>query len=240
MMFGPYFRLWETVINPLVVALGASSLVAGLYSATKHSKRTGRVAERWLLLWDNRAARALFKLAGVKLEQTVAVGASYRPTELAIGMAADRLFEELPAEMRQSLSDLPAVVRTLEGHAEMLRHRIAELDGIRNDIEPGRNGQLAGAPSIGEQRSGLDDDVCAARAGAEQRLVEVVAALENIRLQLLRLHAAVGTVSGVTSDLSSARDLSADVERLFEASREISDLLDRPKARSTGDTPVPA
>ncbi|MDA0330056.1 MAG: hypothetical protein O2958_13750 [Gemmatimonadetes bacterium] len=90
-----------------------------------------------------------------------------------------------------------------------------------------------------EKRGSLTGDVGVARDAAERRLAEVVAALESIRLQLLRLHAGVGSVAGVTADLSSARELSRDVEHLLEANRQVGEVLGIPRARSLGDTPVP-
>jgi serine/threonine-protein kinase len=141
--------------------------------------------------------------------------------------------------MRKSLSELPAVLRTLEVHAEKMRARIAELGDILSDVEQQRGGRLARAESIVGQRDSLAEDVRAARAAAELRLAEVVAALESIRLQLLRMHAGVGSVEGMTADLGSARDLSSAVQHLLEGKRQVGELLRTPKARSRGDTPVP-
>jgi hypothetical protein len=68
----------------------------------------------------------------------------------------------------------------------------------------------------------------------------VVAALESIRLQLLRMHAGAGSVEGMTADLGSARDLSNAVQHLLEGKRQVGEVLRTPKPRSRGDTPVPA
>ena len=54
---------------------------------------------------------------------------------------------------------------------------------------------------------------------------EAVAALETIRLQLLRMHAGAGSVESMTADLSSARELSDDIERLLEGGRAVENLL---------------
>ncbi|MGQ0816147.1 MAG: hypothetical protein ACT4O1_17090, partial [Gemmatimonadota bacterium] len=133
--------------------------------------------------------------------------------------------EELPADVRKSLGELPLVVRTLEQHAKKMRARVAELSGILNDVGQQRGARLAVEEKISEKRDSLSDDVRAARDAAEGRLAEVVAALESIRLQLLRLHAGVGDIQGVTADLSSALELSRDVQHLLEAKREVSELL---------------
>ncbi len=240
MWFGPYFPAFgfDTIL-PIIGVATLGMIGGGLYSGAKHTLSSRLPGEGWLKFWKGRIGRALFKLGGIRLERPLDAGASFRPTELAIGLAADRLFEELPAEMRKSLSELPAVLRTLEVHAEKMRARIAELGDILSDVEQQRGGRLARAESIVGQRDSLAEDVRAARAAAELRLAEVVAALESIRLQLLRMHAGVGSVEGMTADLGSARDLSSAVQHLLEGKRQVGELLRTPKARSRGDTPVP-
>jgi hypothetical protein len=53
----------------------------------------------------------------------------------------------------------------------------------------------------------------------------VVQALETIRLELLRMHAGGGSIESVTADLTSARQLSEDIERRLEGTREVGELL---------------
>lgn len=45
---------------------------------------------------------------------------------------------------------------------------------------------------------------------------QAVAALETIRLDLLRLHGGVGSVETITPDLAVAREVGEEVERLLE------------------------
>jgi len=59
------------------------------------------------------------------------------------------------------------------------------------------------------------------RGQVRARLKDAVAALENIRLNLLKLHAGSGTVQSVTTDLGLAREVAADVDRLLEARQEL-------------------
>ena len=72
----------------------------------------------------------------------------------------------------------------------------------------------------------LADDLLEARDSADARLSEVVEALETIRLELLRLHAGSGSVESMTADLSSARELSDDIQRVLEGGREVEGLLE--------------
>jgi len=185
--------------------------------------------------WKSNLGRSFFRVAGLGLERVPAVGsATYRPTELAIGMAADRLFDGLPRELRRALSDLPDVVRQLEVDAGKMRQRIEELDTmlpqVRSDRPESRALRAAvlpaGEANVVEQRRKLEDDLRAARDATQQRLADAVAALETIRLSLLRMHAGTGSVESVTGDLAAARDVAEDIGRLLEAQREVNALLE--------------
>ena len=140
--------------------------------------------------------------------------------------------------MRESFGELPVHLRALELHAENARARIAELDEIALHIERGgaRDSQRG---SAGE-RQGAAEDIRAARAAAEQRLSDAVGALETIRLQLLRMHAGLGSAGSMTEDLTAALRLSRDLEYLLEGRREVDQVLKLDKRHSTGNTPVPA
>jgi serine/threonine-protein kinase len=244
MIVGPYFPAFETVVVPMMNVAGVTYMGAGLYLGSKHIVGSQVPGELSLKFWKSGIGRWLFKLAGLGLDRQPAVGASYRPTELAIGLAADRLFEDLPAGVRESFSELPVHLRALELHAENARARIAELDAIVHDVEQGgtldRQRAVALAAGIGEKRDDLAEDVRVARAAAEQRLAEVVGALETIRLQLLRMHAGIGSTEGITADLTAALQLSKDLEYLVEGHREIDQLLKLERRTPVGDTPVPA
>jgi predicted Ser/Thr protein kinase len=244
MWFGRYVPGLASVVLPLTLLASIGFTGAGVYLGAKNVLRGQPPSQRWLKFWDSRVGRALFKLAASRLERLPSGDASYRPTELAIGMAADRLFDELPAELQVSFSELPAVVRALERHAEQVRARIAELNEILHDVEHGgrlnRGGALAVSGGITEKHDSLIDEVRDARDDAEQRLAEVVGALETIRLQLLRMHAGIGSVESMTADLGSARELSGEIEHLVEAARQVDELLGLGKNSVVGDTPVPA
>jgi ribosomal protein L13E len=59
----------------------------------------------------------------------------------------------------------------------------------------------------------------------QQRLQDAVAALETIRLNLLRLHAGTGTVHGLTTDLGLARELARDIGVQVDAYRVVEQEL---------------
>jgi eukaryotic-like serine/threonine-protein kinase len=67
----------------------------------------------------------------------------------------------------------------------------------------------------------VDAEVLESRRGAASaHLAESVAALEGIRLDLLRLHAGAGDLAPLTTLIDAARLLGEDVSRLADARRE--------------------
>ncbi len=59
----------------------------------------------------------------------------------------------------------------------------------------------------------------------QQRLKDAVAALETIRLNLLRLHAGTGSVRSLTTDLGLAREVARSISAQVEGFREIEEAL---------------
>jgi hypothetical protein len=59
------------------------------------------------------------------------------------------------------------------------------------------------------------------RGDQGERLASAVAALENLRLGMLRLRAGTGTVSDLTADLSRARELGDRIDAELEVKEMI-------------------
>jgi CRP-like cAMP-binding protein len=64
-----------------------------------------------------------------------------------------------------------------------------------------------------------------ARDRARQRLERTVAALELLRLDLLRLSAGVVTFDDISLDLTRARELGTDIDLRIDARREVDSLI---------------
>ena len=226
-----------TMLGGLVLGLGGGIVTAARGALSKVS------GERWLRFWETPLGRGIFKLSKIRLGSVEATGAAYGHTEMAIGMAADRLFEGLPKDVQKSFGELPDVVRTLEQDADRVRSRIKELDALIAQVESeealGKSGRVAASPGVADKRDSLADDLRSARDAADTRLSEVVAALETIRLELLRMHAGAGNVESMTADLSAARELSEDIEHVLEGRREVHELLGLGKPTDPSETPTP-
>jgi hypothetical protein len=189
--------------------------VTGLVYAARTERRRDIWGERWLRFWKSRFGRWAFKLAGIGLKQvSPAATATYRPTELALGLAADHLYEALPKATKRALPDLLQVVRRLETDAQSMRRRVEELNDLLGQIG---DDERAGS----DRRAKLRDELRATRDAAHQKMLDAVGALETIRLGLLRMQAGVATAESITQDLASARGLLGDIERLAESAEEV-------------------
>ena len=142
---------------------------------------------------------------------------AFRATEAALGIAASELFAALPKEYRQQLAELPAIVEALEARAADAR---AEAEVVAALVPSGST----------------DSELLVARKkAAASHLAESVAALESIRLDLLRLHAGASDLAPLTTLMDAARGIGDDLNRLAEAQREVEDAA----GRSRGSRPIP-
>jgi serine/threonine-protein kinase len=208
--------LWALFGTSLTVGVGAGIGMLGMLQ-----RRRDVDAEFWGKLWTGRLGRWLFgfarAFAGAK---AIPAPLTHRPTELSIGMAAAQLYESLPKETRGQLRDLPDVVHRLEDDAQRTRHRLEELQDALGD--PSRS---AADPAINTRHDRILADLTGERELVQQRLADAVAALETIRLNLLRLHAGTGTVQRLTTDLGLAREVAKEIGLLLEGQREADDAL---------------
>ena len=153
-------------------------------------------------LWNSRAGEWLARRLGAPERTQLAGASAFRATEAALGVAASELFAALPNEYREQLSELPAIVASLEARAAEAR---AEMEVV-----------AAMAPS-----GSTDADVLAARKkAAATHLAESVAALEGLRLDLLRLHAGAVDLQPLTTLMDAAREIGEDLGRLAAAQQE--------------------
>ncbi len=160
-------------------------------------------------LWNSKAGEWLARRLGAPERTTVVGGGVFRATEAALGVAAAELFAALPEAYRNQLFELPATVAALEARAAEAR---AEIDVVA--------ALAALAPEDGvvlERR----------RSATAAQLIASVAALEKIRLDLLRLHAGAGDLAPLTTLIDNARLIGEDVRRLADAEREVDEAIHR-------------
>jgi serine/threonine-protein kinase len=207
------FGFWEP--NFLFVMLSSLSFV-GLIAGTAMLQGSRDVdSEFWAKFWKGRLGKWFFTVAKKfvgKRASTAAV--THRATELSLGLAAEQLFDSLPKETRRDLAALPDVMHRLQEDAQLLRKKHNELNDAVASSTPGTTEYV----KVREIRDEM-----------HAKLTETIAALETIRLNLLRLHAGASTVQSLTTHLNLASQVSASVERLVAAHEEVDRTLKFPR-----------
>ena len=209
--------LW--ILGPVgtTMLLGAASNALGVQFIPDRLRTLWQTGIRDRL-WRSRLGGWLAKRLGAP-ERSRAVGDGvFRATEAALGVAASDLFAALPKPYREQLHDLPSIVDALEARAGEAR---AELDVVN---------------ALASSGSGDAGVLASRRDAAARHLSESVAALEGIRLDLLRLHAGANDLAPLTTLIDAARLLGDDVRRLADAQREVDQATAR---RSLGVERIP-
>jgi hypothetical protein len=203
----------------MYVSSGALALT-GAVTGLRADRRSDKKARRRWQRWKGRMGELLFRLSGIGLKRIAlpSTALTGRPTELAVGAAVVSLYEALPPATRRSMSDLCDVVRGLEDDAQRMRRLVEECtDALQFTAAHGS------VPA--EKRVEVRQRIDGLRDQAQQRMQDAVAALETLRLDLLRLSAGTLEVASVTSRLGTAREVAADIQRLLEAQEEVRGLV---------------
>jgi hypothetical protein len=203
-------------ISLSTLALSSVTLIGDFVRLRLSAKTASLSISFWKSPWGTRLAR----LAGV------GVSAPARPvlgmpmlTEIALGRATDLLFQALPKESRRELAALPDVVRRLEADAGKLRGVMEDLDGQLVVFD-----RVSDALTS-EVRRQMADEIRGTRAQAAGRLAATVAALENIRLDLLRLQMGSAGLETVTASLDAARHIGEQIGDSVRAQDAVESLL---------------
>jgi len=158
-------------------------------------------------IWNSRIGTWIARKLRAPERSQLAGASAFRATEAALGVAASELFAALPKEYREQLADLPDIVALLEARASEARAEMEVLNAM--------------APS-----GSADAEVLAIRRQkASDQLAESVAALEGVRLDLLRLHAGANDLAPLTTLMHAAREAGEQINRLAEAQREIDEAM---------------
>jgi serine/threonine-protein kinase len=209
------------ILAPLfsTLVLGAVSNALGVQIIPPELRRWWQAGIRERL-WNSRLGAWLARRLGAPERSQLAGASAFRATEAALGVAAAELFAALPKEYREHLADLPAIVAALEARAADAR---AEVELVAALVPSGS----------------ADSGVLAARKqAAAAHLAASVAALEGIRLDLLRLHAGAADLAPLTTLMDAARLIGEDLGRLAEAQREVEAAAGGRLAAGRTPTPV--
>ena len=202
--------LMFTGLGVFVLGLAAGKIrsVGILSPPERQEARRSRLIR---LIWGTAPMRLFFRIAGLGIGRPKETPATApMATELLLGAAAGSLFEALPKAQRVRLEEVPDVIKALERAATTLRARRDQLE--QAVAEAGVAQGTRGAAVVRE--------LVAARDAATARLQAAVTALENLRLDLLRLRAGVGGADELTGSLEEARRIGEIVEAELEGRRE--------------------
>ena len=206
-----------TWVSSLVLILSANANNVRLLPHGTHEALRMSLRER---LWRSRIGQFLAKRLNAPTASRAVGAGVFQATELALGLAAGELFKALPAPYREELSVLPSIVAALEARAAAAR---VELEAVES-LAP----QSADTGLLAQQRD-------AARA----QLTRSVAALEGIRVDLLRLHVGASDLAPLTTLLDAARLLGDDLNRLSAAQQQVA-ILSAPRPHGAGRIATPA
>jgi serine/threonine-protein kinase len=214
----------------LPLTLIPTSMALGVPLLGKRFKNfnAGTLRER---LWNSRVGITVAKWLRPQNARPAAAFMP-QPTEVALGSAAGNLFAALPQPVRDQFPELPDVVGGLESHAAQCRVRIQDLDRLYNDaVNETAISRLRGSDPLSEdtaisaQRKQAIHELDVARGVARSDLTRTVAALESIRLDLLKMHAGSDASRQIATSIEAARELKHGLEIALTAKREVSSIL---------------
>ena len=191
---------WPGLVQILAdLAVSFIPLSVGRWAAARLTAPTAEGPSWWDRWWGGRLGRWMVRLAGGG--EGRALPAANEPTEVALGRAAEALFAALPAAEQKQLVEVPRVLRQLEGDVQALRRQDQALTKALTEA--------AG-------RVDLVRDLESARKAGSAKLATALSALENLRIDLLRISAGQAAGPGLTEHLEAARRIGREVDARIE------------------------
>ena len=191
---------WMGLVQILAdLAVTFLPLSVGRWAAARLTAPTTDGPGFWNRLWAGRLGRWMMKLAGGREQR--ALPAVNEATEVALGRAADALFAALPAAEQRRLIEVPALIRQLEGDVQAFRRQEVALTRAL--------AEAAGRPDAVR-------DLETARRLGSARLATALSALDNLRIDLLRISAGQAAGPGLTEHLEAARRIGREVDARIE------------------------
>ncbi|HJU88194.1 MAG TPA: serine/threonine-protein kinase [Gemmatimonadaceae bacterium] len=218
---------WTTTAITFGISIAVTTFGAIVGFVTRRKKHD-LLDEARAKLWESKLGERIARLASWRVRRRAATPTTHRPTEVVIGMAAVDLFRALPKPMQKQLGDLPDLLEKLERDARHMRRRSEEL-GAQLDALSGPqstpSSTLGDQTVLAERREHVAAELRVARDSASRRLASTVAALENIRLDLLRLQAGAGSLESLTVVIDAARRVGTAVDDAISSREETERLL---------------
>jgi hypothetical protein len=202
---------WQIAVLILVDLTNTVSLVIALNTSPRTERRGFRIAA-WV--WQSRFAVGFFRLSALGRGRPAG-----RPSSAGRDSPELRLADLTPPAVTSRFPELPAMLRRLEKSQESMRLRefevartLAEAGGDQptkhlEGTSPGGKG-ISGAEGGTNQetlelrRNALLDEMRVTLERTRTRRATLAAALENMRIQLLRIGAGMGTPDDMKEEVA--------------------------------------
>lgn len=230
-LVSPFLLFWFRMVPPFLgygwmvlagMAVGGAAL--GMAIPGRELPAKDRMSTLQEKFWGGSIGKLIVKLAGWRLKRKSAPEHTlHRPTEVALGEAAEALYKALPSAQRKDLKHLPQEIQFLSTQAQEMRRKLEELDDLIATAAPdtlfGERSSAGGDGGAAELRE--------AREVWAARLKETVTLLESLRVGLLKLHAGTAVPEQLTADLEAAQGLRERLALLVEGNSEVEELRGR-------------
>ena len=214
---------------PVAAALGwAFTFGSGMLALRDWSRLRSlhKLGQGQMRFYASKWGERFVRFCSVGVKKRLPSAAIPQLTEVALGRATDALYEALPKAARKQLKSQPTTEKRLEGDARKLRVEIDRLDASIGQLDGDARSLIASNDPDREahlraDRDRLRAELRALRERAAERRATTVAALENIRLNLLRLQLGDAPVGSVTTSLDAAHRVVAELDAYVDAAREV-------------------
>jgi hypothetical protein len=142
--------------------------------------------------------------------------AENQPTEVILAAAADEIFSGLSDADRAIVAEVPRVIQQMQEAAASFRRKQAALDASIASV---------GDVANNAKRAEVLAEMQAERANVAARLRSTVEAMENLRLDLLKLRAGVGTAGALTAAIVAGQRVSEGIDYTIAGREEASRVI---------------
>ena len=185
-------------IGFVAAAAGAIIVVVTIVYVAAAAGASTRIDRRLRILWTGPVGRRLFGMVSRRAART-------RPAAQVVSaeMGPLTLMDELPKDVRRDLGEVARVISSLVAAQKDLVEREARLSSSQLEATRGSSG--AAADTLDRVVTELSE----AKQAATQKRDDITAALERIRLELIRLRSGVGSAADVNREAAKAGSLLA-------------------------------
>ena len=181
----------------IAAALGASLTMSTLVYAIVGGGAAARMDARLRRLWTG--------VLGKRLYDRIARRIRARPTARVVSaeLGPMTVFDGLPKDVRRDLGDVNRVIGSLIAAYNELGLREARLKSSQEEASRGTTGVET------DTLERVMTELSEARSAAVKRRESIAAALERLRLELIRLRSGVGTAAQVRAEAERGKALAA-------------------------------